>query len=181
MKLIILDRDGVINHDHDDYIRSPEEWRPIAGSLEAIAKLKHAGFTIAVATNQSGIGRGYYSQQTLAAIHAKMQQQLQQDQAQIDAIFYCPHIPEDNCDCRKPKPGLLQQIAAFFGVDITGTPVVGDTLRDLQAAQAMNCQPILVKTGNGEKTLAQLPPDSAIPCFADLAAVAEHLCKTHTA
>ena len=175
MPLIILDRDGVINHDDDNYIKTPDEWHPLPGSLEAIASLSQAGFSIAIATNQSGVGRGYYSEATLDAIHAKMQNLLKPLGAQIDAIFYCPHRPEDQCDCRKPKPGLLQQIAKHFNQSIVGVPLVGDTLRDLQAAEAAQCQPILVKTGNGEKTLALLGSDCTIPCFDDLAAVAKAL------
>ncbi len=176
--LIILDRDGVINMDSVDYIRSPDAWHPIPGSLEAIAQLTHAGFKIAIATNQSGIARGYYNDAVVAAIHEKMQQQLHALQAQVDAIFYCPHLPDANCDCRKPKPGLLWQIQHHFNCSLHGVPMVGDSLRDLQAAQAAGCQPILVKTGNGLTTLAQLAPDHAIPCYDDLAAFANAILAT---
>jgi D-glycero-D-manno-heptose 1,7-bisphosphate phosphatase len=147
-KLIILDRDGVINYDSVNYIRSPDDWHPIPGSLEAIARLKKAGFKIAVATNQSGISRGYYTEETLTAIHQKMQDALAlldtQIDVRIDAIFYCPHLPTENCDCRKPKPGLLQKIAQHFQCDITNVPFIGDNLSDIQAAIAASASPILI-------------------------------------
>jgi D-glycero-D-manno-heptose 1,7-bisphosphate phosphatase len=172
MRLLILDRDGVINYDSDDYIKSPEEWQPIPGSLSAIARLKQAGFTIAIASNQSGIARGYYTIATLNAIHQKMQQALQVYDARIDAIFYCPHGPNDHCNCRKPKPGLLLQIADHFQTPLTGVPFIGDSLRDLQAAQAVGCQPIFVQTGKPieDETLLQ-----NIPCYTNLAAASDAL------
>lgn len=170
MKLIILDRDGVINEDSDNYIKSPEEWWPIPGSLEAIARLKRAGYNIAVATNQSGIGRGYYDLATLAAMHAKMQRLLAEHDAKatIDFIAYCPHHPDDHCACRKPKTGLFKQIAEYFSCDLKGVPMVGDSLSDIQAAEKMQCQTALVKTGKGTRSIksAKLPPD--LPIFTDL-------------
>ena len=152
MKLVILDRDGVINHDSEAYIKSPDEWRPIAGSLEAIAKLTQAGFRVVVATNQSGIGRGLFEMATLNAIHDKMHRVVGQAGGRIDAVFYCPHKQEDNCNCRKPKPGLLEEIGRRFNTGLEGVPCIGDAARDLEAATAVGAQPILVLTGKGKKT-----------------------------
>lgn len=152
MKLVILDRDGVINHDSAAYIKSPEEWKPIPGSLEAIALLSQAGYRVLVATNQSGVGRGLFEMATLNAIHDKMHRALGLAGGRIDGIFYCPHAQDAGCNCRKPKPGLLQEIAHRFGVDLDGVPFIGDSLRDLQAAAAVGAQPILVLTGKGKKT-----------------------------
>ena len=175
MKLIILDRDGVINHDSDKYIKSPEEWKPIKGSLEAIARLGQWGYRVVVATNQSGVGRGFFDMDTLNAIHEKMSRAVSQMGGRIDAIFYCTHTDADQCQCRKPKAGMLEEIAARYTTPLTGLPVVGDSLRDLQAALAAGAQPMLVLTGKGGKTAVdpELPPD--IPLFADLAAVVAHL------
>jgi D-glycero-D-manno-heptose 1,7-bisphosphate phosphatase len=157
-KLIILDRDGVINQDSPDYIKSPDEWIPIPGSLEAIAALNRAGFKVAVATNQSGIGRGLYTLEMLEKIHQKMHEQLALVEGHIDAIFFCPHVPTENCLCRKPKPGLFQQIFDHFHFIGSSEAIlaIGDSLRDLEAAQAAGCSPILVLTGNGEKTKQKL-------------------------
>lgn len=155
MKLLILDRDGVINQDSDQYIKSPDEWRPIAGSIEAIARLTQYGYTITVATNQSGIGRGFYDHDMLTAIHNKMNRLIEHAGGKIDTIFYCPHLPQDSCECRKPKVGLLKNITKHYDYDLKDTPLVGDSLRDLQAGESMQCQPILVLTGNGEKTLME--------------------------
>lgn len=152
MKLIILDRDGVINHDSPSYIKSPDEWKPIPGSLEAIALLNQAGYRVLVATNQSGVGRGLFDMATLNAIHDKMHRALGLAGGRIDGIFYCPHTQDAGCSCRKPKPGLLDEIARRFGVSLDGVPVIGDSLRDLQAAVAVGAQPILVLTGKGKKT-----------------------------
>ncbi len=152
MKLIILDRDGVINEDSDDYIKSESEWRPIPGSLEAIALLHQQGYTISVATNQSGIARGLYSLEVLQAIHQKMLDSVAAYGGKIDSIFYCPHGPQDACDCRKPKPGLFWQIAKHYQVNLNNVPAVGDSWRDLQAAMAVNARPFLVLTGKGAKT-----------------------------
>jgi D-glycero-D-manno-heptose 1,7-bisphosphate phosphatase len=164
IKLIILDRDGVINRDSDQFIKTPDEWRPIPGSLEAIARLNHAGYRVVVATNQSGIGRGLFDMATLNAIHEKMHKALALVGGRVDALFYCPHTGDSMCDCRKPKTGMLKEIALRFGVDLAGVPCVGDSLRDLQAAAAVGAQPILVLTGKGEKTLrhGEYPPDTVI-------------------
>ncbi len=170
MKLFILDRDGVINFDSDQYIKSPDEWRPIPGSLEAIARLTKSGFRVVVATNQSGVGQGLFEMDTLNAIHEKMQRAVLQAGGRIEAIFFCPHTNGDKCGCRKPKPGLLQEIAARYNASLAGVPAVGDSLRDLQAAAAVGARPILVLTGKGKKTVADpaLPPNT--PVYADLAA-----------
>lgn len=182
MKLIILDRDGVINHDSDDFIKSPDEWIPIPGSLEAIARLNQADYRVVVATNQSGIARGKFNIMTLNAIHQKMHAAAQSVGADIDAVFFCPHAADDNCDCRKPKAGMLESIAKRFEVNLKGVPSVGDSLRDLQAGFVVGCRPYLVLTGKGEITRAKggLPPGTAT--FPDLSAVVDHLlmmpCKT---
>lgn len=178
MKLIVLDRDGVINEDSDDYIKSPEEFVPIAGSIEAIARLKQAGYTIVVATNQSGIARGLFDLATLEAIHGKLNALLAQAGTGIDAIHYCPHGPDDHCDCRKPAPGLLQAIASDYSADLNGVPMIGDSIRDLQAALAVGGAPVLVRTGKGgrsEPQLAQLLPGHDIPVFDNLAAFVNDL------
>ena len=177
MKLVILDRDGVINHDSDQYIKSPDEWRPIPGSLAAIARLNQAGYRVVVATNQSGVGRGLFETDTLIAIHDKMLKALTQVGGRIDAIFFCPHTNADNCDCRKPKPGLFKEIAGRYNVDLTGVPAIGDSLRDLQVAAAVGAQPMLVLTGKGRKTQDDpaLPPGT--PVFPDLAAAVAHIVR----
>jgi D-glycero-D-manno-heptose 1,7-bisphosphate phosphatase len=177
MKLIILDRDGVINYDSDDYIKSPEEWSPIPGSLEAIARLTRAGYRIAVATNQSGVARGLFDRNTLLRIHDKMQRAVAAAGGKIEAIFYCPHGPEDHCDCRKPKPGLLRDVATRLHVDLSGVPAIGDSLRDVQAARAVGARPILVRTGKGEKTAAQGEGLEDVAIYADLAAVVDALLR----
>lgn len=147
MKLVILDRDGTINEDRDDYVKSVDEWTPVPGALEAIARLNHNGWHTVVASNQSGIGRGLFDMATLNAMHAKMHQMLAKHGGRIDAVFFCPHTPEDGCDCRKPMPGLFRQIGERFAVDLADVPVVGDVLRDLQAGVAVGCEPHLVRTG----------------------------------
>ncbi len=166
--LIILDRDGVINLDSPDYIKSPQEWHAIEGSLTAIAKLNNAGFTVVIATNQSGVGRGYYDAETLRAIHQKMQDELYSLGGHIDKIYYCPHTPEDNCSCRKPKPGMLYQIQQDFPMLFPEAIFVGDSWRDIQAAQAVCCKAVLVKTGNGKKTLSMHPKLTCIPVYKNL-------------
>jgi D-glycero-D-manno-heptose 1,7-bisphosphate phosphatase len=168
-RLIVLDRDGVINYDSDQFIKSPEEWRPIPGSLEAISRLNHAGFRVVVATNQSGVGRGLLDIATLNAIHERMHKALAQVGGRIDAIFFCPHTADSECGCRKPKPGMLEEIGMRFNVDMTGVPCLGDSPRDLAAAEAVGAQPMLVLTGKGEKTLREgtLPKNTVI--FPDLA------------
>ena len=175
MKLVILDRDGVINHDSDHFIKSPEEWTPLPGSLAAIASLNQNGWRVAVATNQSGLARGLFDMQALNAMHAKMHKALAAVGGRIDAVFFCPHLPDDECDCRKPKPGLFIGIAERFGMSMRDVPMIGDSHRDLAAAAAAGCPPILVKTGKGEATLARddLPPGTLV--FDDLAAAAAHL------
>lgn len=175
MKLIILDRDGVINFDSDQFIKSPEEWKPIPGSLEAIARLNQAGYRVAVATNQSGIGRGLFDMRTLNAIHDKMHKSLALVGGRVDAIFFCPHTNESNCECRKPKSGMIEEIATRFGVSLKGVPAVGDSLRDLEAAGRLGAQPYLVLTGKGAKTQAKggLPEGTLI--HPDLASVVSSL------
>jgi len=180
MKLIILDRDGVINYDSDDYIKSPEEWMPIPGSLEAIARLKQAGYTVAVATNQSGVARGLYSMATLEAIHDKMNAAVTTAGGKIEKIFFCPHQPSDHCECRKPKPGLFHEIAKYFQADLKGVPAIGDSLRDLQAAQAVGARPMLVRTGKGEHTLAKAEGLSGIPIYDDLSEAVDALLREST-
>jgi len=168
VKLIVLDRDGVVNYDSEHYIKSPEEWRPVPGSLEAIARLNHAGYRVVVATNQSGIGRGLFDMGTLNAIHEKMHRALAHTGGRLDAVFFCPHTADSRCECRKPKPGMLQEIGVRFNADLTGVPCIGDGLRDLQAAEAVGAQPMLVLTGKGEKTLREaIPKNTTI--FPDLA------------
>jgi D-glycero-D-manno-heptose 1,7-bisphosphate phosphatase len=177
MKLIILDRDGVINFDSDQFIKSPDEWKPIPGSLEAIGRLTREGWRVVVATNQSGLARGLFEMATLNAIHAKMHKAVAQAGGRIEAVFYCPHAADTNCDCRKPKSGLFDEIAARYGRDLNDVPAIGDSLRDLQAAVRVGAQPYLVRTGKGEKTLAAggLPKDT--PVFADLSDAVDYLLK----
>jgi len=177
-RLVVLDRDGVINRDSPDYIRSPAEWIPLPGALEAIARLGRAGYTVVVASNQSGLGRGLFSRETLEAIHARMNEAIEAAGGRLAGIYYCPHRPEDGCACRKPLPGLLLQIEAAFGCRLTGQPVVGDSERDLRAAQAVNARPILVRTGNGRQTEARLQGWRHLEVYDDLAAVADALCGT---
>ena len=175
MKLIILDRDGVINVDSPQFIKSPDEWKPIPGSLEAIAALTQAGYRVVVATNQSGIGRGLFDMSTLNAINAKMHKAVNQAGGRIEAIFYCPDTAESESHYRKPAPGMFREIGERFAMPLEGVPAVGDSLRDLQAASAVNARPILVLTGKGQKTLegGGLPEGTEV--FPDLAAVAEAL------
>jgi D-glycero-D-manno-heptose 1,7-bisphosphate phosphatase len=169
MKLIILDRDGVINQDTDAYIKAPEEWEAIPGSLKSIACLNQAGYRVLVATNQSGIGRGLFDIEALHRIHEKMRYQLAAVGGNVDAIVFCPHRPEDGCACRKPKPGLLLDIASRLQVPLAGVPAIGDSLRDVQAARAVGALPILVKTGKGRRTLDKHPGLGDVPVYEDLA------------
>jgi len=174
LKLLILDRDGVINHDSDAYIKSVEEWIPLPGSIEAIAQLSKAGWTVAVATNQSGIARGYYDVATLEAMHERLRTLVAEQGGELGLIVYCPHGPDEGCACRKPRPGMLQTIAEHYRIGLAGLWFVGDSLGDLEAAKAVDSQPVLVKTGKGEKTLGKnLPVGTLI--FDDLAAVAAEL------
>jgi len=175
MKLIILDRDGVINYDSEQFIKSPDEWKPIPGSLEAIARLNQNGYRVVVATNQSGIGRGLFDMPTLNAIHDKMHKSLAQVGGRIDAIFFCPHTSEADCSCRKPKSGMMLEISARYGVGLADVPAVGDSLRDLEAAARLGANPYLVLTGKGNKTKEKggLPEGTRI--YPDLAAVTASL------
>lgn len=164
INLVILDRDGVVNYDSSAFIKSVDEWIPIPGSLEAIAALKAAGWTVAVATNQSGLARGLLDADTLDAIHQAMNDALSLHQVAIDLLVFCPHGPDDQCDCRKPKPGLYKQIADYFGCSLRNVPVIGDSKRDLDAAVVVGAQPILVKTGKGLATIStgHLPAETQI-------------------
>lgn len=175
-RLVILDRDGVINHDSDEFIKTAEEWRPIDGSIEAIAKLSKAGFTVAVATNQSGIGRRLIGPPALDAMHDKLRALVAAAGGDLGHIVYCPHHPDDGCECRKPAPGLLRRLSREYGVPLDGAPVIGDSLRDLDAARAVNARPILVLTGDGERTAARLRErGDSVETFANLEAAANVL------
>lgn len=161
-KLVILDRDGVINQDSDNYIKTVDEWIPLPGSIAAIARLHRAGYSVVVATNQSGIGRGLFDLDDLEAMHEKLSELLEQQGAELAGIFYCPHTPEDHCHCRKPAAGLIDAIASEFGVSLNGVPLIGDSLRDLQAGLSHQCTPILVRTGKGAATEKKLPSQPEI-------------------
>ncbi|MED5387812.1 MAG: D-glycero-beta-D-manno-heptose 1,7-bisphosphate 7-phosphatase [Pseudomonadota bacterium] len=177
-KLIILDRDGVINEDSDAYIKTVDEWIPIPGSIDAIARLSRAGYTVVVATNQSGIARGYYDLATLDAMHQRLRDLVAEQGGTLGKVFYCPHGPDDGCDCRKPRPGLIDQIVTEYG-DVTGTPLIGDSLRDLEAGLARGCEPVLVLTGKGEKTRQKGLPASLgeVAVYHSLADFTDHLLK----
>lgn len=170
MSLIILDRDGVINHDSDDFIKSPAEWEPIEGSLEAIARLNYAGYRVVVITNQSGIARGLFDVETLNMIHSKMRRMLAQVGGKIEAILFCPHGPDDDCACRKPQDGSFAELAHRLRISLDNVPAVGDSLRDIKAAQSAGARPIMVRTGKGEKMIAKGIPEG-VPVYDDLAAV----------
>ena len=175
MKLVILDRDGVVNFDSDQYIKSPAEWRPIPGSIEAIARLNQSGYRVAVATNQSGIGRGLFDMATLNAINDKMMEMVFRQGGRIDALFFCPHTAAEECACRKPRTGMLEEIAARFHTELKGVPSIGDSLKDLQAAESVGAQPILVLTGKGKSTreAGGLPKKTLV--FDDLAEASRHI------
>jgi D-glycero-D-manno-heptose 1,7-bisphosphate phosphatase len=175
MKLIILDRDGVINHDSDEYIKSPEEWVPIPGSLEAIARLHREGYKVVVVTNQSGVGRGLFDMNMLGRIHSKMLESVRAKGGEIDAIFFCPHRPEDNCRCRKPQPGLYQEVTERLKVNLSGVYSVGDSERDIIAARLVSARPVLVRTGKGKRTLKKSKALADVPVFEDLAAFTDNL------
>lgn len=175
MKLVILDRDGVINFDSAQFIKSPDEWEAIPGSLEAIARLNQAGFRVVVASNQSGIGRGLFDMATLNAIHNKMHKALGRLGGRIDALFFCPHAADSNCACRKPNTGMFLEIARRFNTDLGGVPCVGDSLRDLVAASAVGGQPMLVLTGKGEKTRTDGDLPEGTLTFADLAEAVKYI------
>lgn len=163
LKLVILDRDGTINQDRDDYVKSEAEWEPLPGALEAIAKLNHAGWHVVVASNQSGLGRGLFDVSALNAMHTKMHKLLATAGGRVEAIFYCPHGPEQACPCRKPAPGLFEQIGERYGVSLQGVPTVGDTARDLIAGAAVGCEPHLVLTGKGEAWREPLAAGQNLP------------------
>lgn len=167
-KVIILDRDGVINEDSDEYIKSADEWIPIAGSIEAISRLKKSGIQVAVASNQSGLARGLFDEKALQAMHKKMHDLLAQRGSSVDSIVYCPHSPNDNCICRKPKPGMLLQIAKEFDVKPADTLFIGDTFTDIQAARLAGSQPVLVKTGKGIRTLNKHGSLEGVPVYDNL-------------
>jgi len=181
MRLVVLDRDGVINEDSDDYIKSPDEWKPIPGSLEAIARLCRDDYKVVIATNQSGVGRGMFSMDTLNKIHNRMLESIHEKGGQIEAVLFCPHTPEDRCACRKPKPGMLLELQERLKSSLAGVPMVGDALRDVEAAQAVNGLPVLVRTGKGTRTLDALTPEEAgkrlahVPVFDDLAGFVDAL------
>ncbi|MGR9107052.1 MAG: D-glycero-beta-D-manno-heptose 1,7-bisphosphate 7-phosphatase [Gammaproteobacteria bacterium] len=166
-KFILLDRDGVINEDSDEYIKNPDEWQPIPGSLEAIADLCRAGYRIVVITNQSGLSRGFLKPDTLEAIHEKMHHHVEECGGKIEAVYVCPHAPNDHCECRKPEPGLLKRFASDYRVSLDHIPFIGDSYRDIQAGRAAGANPMLVKTGNGRITLAE-HPEIDVPVFEDL-------------
>lgn len=173
--LLILDRDGVINQDSENYIRTVGEWSPIRGSLEAIARLNHVGFRVVIATNQSGIAKKLFDIETLNRIHQKMQRQLAELGGSVEAIFFCPHQAKDDCDCRKPRPGMLVDIGKRLRTTMIGVPMIGDTSRDIAAARAVGARPILVRTGNGEQTLEAEQDLGELEVFEDLAAAADAL------
>ena len=186
VKLIVLDRDGTINEDRDDFVKSPDEWVPLPGALEAIARLNHAGWHTVIATNQSGLARGLFDTGTLNAVHVKMNQALMRFGGRIDAVFFCPHGPSAGCACRKPLPGLMLQIGERFGVNLKDVPLVGDSLRDLQAGASVGCRPHLVRTGkcailtdDEVEVLARQVPGTVV--HADLGAFAEHLIQSERA
>lgn len=172
---IILDRDGVINYDSTEYIKSPDEWEAIPGSLEAIAQLNRAGYRVVVVTNQSGVARGYYDLETLDHIHEKLQTELASVGGHIDEIFFCPHHPDEHCVCRKPKPGMFYKVREKYNVNFGDTFFIGDSLSDMEVAAAVGCKPILVLTGNGKKTLDKNPELSNIKVFSDLAEAVQHI------
>ena len=175
-KLVILDRDGVINQDSSDFVKSADEWIPLDGSILAIAALSKAGFTVAIASNQSGLARGLFGQAALDTMHEKLHGLVSAAGGRVDRIVVCPHGPGDGCDCRKPKAGMLYEIARHYAVSLHGVPIIGDSLRDLQAAVAARARPILVRTGNGQQTAEKLPAELAeIDVYENLAAAATAL------
>ena len=174
--LLVLDRDGVINRESGAFVKSADEWQPLPGSIDAIGRLSRAGYTIAVASNQSGLARGLFDEPALDAMHAKMHALVAAAGGAIDRVVYCPHGPDDGCDCRKPRPGLLYQLARHYGIKLAEVPVIGDSLRDLEAASMVGARPILVRTGNGAHTETWLPVEwRTIEVYDDLAAAADAL------
>ena len=174
-KLIILDRDGVINYDSENYVKNPGEWIPIAGSLSAIARLNRVGYQIVIATNQSGVDRGYYSLDMLEAIHKKMHSELEKTGGRLANVYFCPHIPESNCLCRKPKPGLLHLISEDFPKVFQGASLVGDSLRDIQVAKAVGCHPVLIRTSNDKKKIAYSKELKDVLIFKNLSDYVDYL------
>jgi len=179
MRLVILDRDGVINEDSSDYVKTPEQWVPIPGSLEAIARLCRSEYRVVVITNQSGVGRGLYTVDTMNKINARMFELLRQKGGEIDALLFCPHVPDAGCECRKPKPGLFYELARRLKVNLTAVPAVGDSSRDLDAAIAADAQPVLVRTGKGAETAAAIARGEYerfkdVPVYDDLASFVDH-------
>ena len=182
VKIVILGRDGVLNQYREAHVTAPEEWVPVPGALEAVSRINHAGWHTVVATNQAGIGRGMIDMAAVNSVHARMNQLLLAQGARVDAVFFCPHTPQDGCDCRKPRPGLLLEIGRRYGVDLARVPMVGDTLRDLQAAHAAGCEPHLVLSGRAAGLSADVLLDitSQVPgthVHADLGAFADHLLR----
>lgn len=181
MRLVILDRDGVINEDSEDFIKSPEQWVPIPGSLEAIARLCRSEYRVAIITNQSGVARGLYTLDTMNKIHTRMFELMRQKGGQVDALLFCPHAADTGCDCRKPKPGLFNELARRLKINLTGIPAVGDSVRDLEAAVSAGAQPVLVQTGKGRQTRERIERDAdlqlgKIPVYDDLASfVDDHM------
>ncbi len=181
MKLVILDRDGVINEDSPDYIKSAAEWHPLPGSIEAIARLSRAGYQVVVATNQSGLGRGYFPESELDAMHRKLKRLVREAGGSIAGIFHCPHTPDEGCSCRKPEPGLLDSIARRWKLDdLNGQILVGDSLRDLEAGATRHCELFLVRTGKGTASATKLadhgnPAVAAARVFPDLSALTDYL------
>ena len=176
VSLVILDRDGVINRDSREYVKSADEWLPLPGSIEAIGRLSRAGYTVAVASNQSGLARGLFDEPALDGMHSKLKELVAGAGGIVDRIVFCPHGPDEGCDCRKPKPGMLQQLARHYGTDLGQVPVIGDSLRDLEAALAAGARPVLVRTGNGAQTETRLPEAFAdIEVYDDLAAAVDAL------
>lgn len=179
MKLVILDRDGVINEDSEGFVKSPEQWMPIPGSLEAIARLCRSEYRVVIITNQSGVGRGLFTLDTMNKINARMFELIRQKGGEVDALLFCPHTPESGCDCRKPKPGMFQELARRLKINLTGVPAVGDSIRDLEAALAGGARPVLVRTGKGAETLAAIqksgdPRLGQVPVYDDLASFVDH-------
>lgn len=176
--LVVLDRDGVINRDSRNFVKSADEWLPLPGAPAAVARLSQAGFTVAVATNQSGLARGLFDRRALTAMHRKLRRLVAREGGRVDRIVVCPHAPDDGCRCRKPEPGLLERLGRYYRTSMDGVPVVGDSLRDLQAAAAVGARPILVRTGNGRKTEAELPADlSGTDVFDDLTEAVDALIR----
>ena len=173
--LVIIDRDGVINHDSEDFIKTPDEWQPIPGSLNAIARLYQAGWRVVVASNQSGVGRGLFSEEQLEAIHRRMEQAVEAADGRLDGIYYCPHHPDERCVCRKPQPGMLEAISRDYETPLNKVWFIGDSSRDIEAARAAGAVPVLVLSGNGAKTRGELNGVDDVAVFDDLAAAADTL------